>query len=62
MSITAAALVRGKLPAPSWIRTDRIVTLNTALVIKTIGRVSAGTVDAAVARFCARIGYSVPAR
>jgi mRNA interferase MazF len=60
--IAAADLARGRLPAPSWIRTDRIVTLNTALIIRSIGQVSAGTVDAAVERFCARIGYSVPKR
>jgi len=53
-------LVRGRLPAPSWIRTDRIVTLNTALIVKSIGQVSVGVVDAAVKGFCARIGYSVP--
>ena len=31
---------RGRLPAPSWICTDRIVTLNSSLVIKQFGRVS----------------------
>src|SRR6266851_4638218 len=47
ISLAPSDLVRGSLPAPSWIRTDRIVTLNAALVVKSIGRVSAGTVDAA---------------
>lgn len=58
--LAPADLVHGHLPAPSWVRTDRIVTLNATLVVKSIGRVSAGTVDAAVERFCARIGYSMP--
>jgi mRNA-degrading endonuclease toxin of MazEF toxin-antitoxin module len=55
--LLAADLVRGSLPAPSWIRTDRIVTLNATLIVKTIGQVSARVVDAAVKRFCAGIGY-----
>ena len=56
----AADLVRGSLPAPSWVRTDRIVTLNAMLIVKTIGQVSARVVDAAVQQFCAGIGYPPP--
>jgi mRNA interferase MazF len=55
--LLTADLVRGSLPTPSWIRTDRIVTLNATLIVKTIGRVSARVVDAAVKQFCAGIGY-----
>jgi mRNA interferase MazF len=58
--LLAADLVRGHLPAPSWIRTDRIVTLNATLIIKTIGHVSGRAVDVAVQRFCAVIGYPTP--
>ena len=50
--ISCAAVCRRR-----WIRTDRIVTLNSALIVKSIGQVSSGIVDAAVKRFCARIGY-----
>ena len=57
LPLAAADLVQGKLPAPSWVRTDRIVTLNASLVVKTFGRVSDRVVAAAVERFCARIGY-----
>ena len=53
--ITQADLVRGHLPAPSWIRVDRIVTLNASLVVKSIGAVDDRAVDAAVERFCALI-------
>ena len=60
LPLTAADLVHGRLPAPSWIRTDRIVTLNASLVVKTVGRVSDRAVAAAVERFCARIGYPTP--
>ncbi len=57
LPLAAADLVHGKLPAPSWVRTDRIVTLNASLVVKTVGRVADRVVAAAVERFCARIGY-----
>lgn len=50
-------LVTGRLPAPSWIRTDRIVTLNSTLVTKQVGRVADRVVAAAVERFCRHIGY-----
>jgi hypothetical protein len=50
-------MVSGSLPAASWIRTNRIVTLNASLVIKTVGRVSERTVAEAVKRVCAYVGY-----
>jgi mRNA interferase MazF len=54
--LTSADLLRGTLPVPSWIRTDRIVTLNASLVIKSVGRVSDEIIATAVKEFCARIG------
>jgi len=57
--ITSANLTRGSLPAPSWIRTDRVVTLNASLVVKWIGRVADEVVASAVQEFCGRIGYPV---
>jgi len=50
-------MTAGALPAASWIRTDRIVTLSSSLVIKTVGRVSERVVEEAVRHFCSRIGY-----
>jgi mRNA interferase MazF len=58
LPIAAAEMLAGALPAASWIRTNRIVTLNASLVVKTIGRVSDRAVTAAVERVCAYIGYS----
>src|SRR4051812_49944967 len=52
LPLAATDLLTGSLPAPSWVRTDRIVTLNTSLVIKAVGRVSEPAVAAAVERFC----------
>jgi PemK-like, MazF-like toxin of type II toxin-antitoxin system len=54
--IASTDLVRGALPARSWIRTDRIVTLNASLVVKAVGRVSDKILTTAVERFCAGIG------
>jgi mRNA interferase MazF len=55
LPVAAADLMTGSLPAASWIRTDRIVTLNISLVVKTVGRISERAV--AVERFCAHIGF-----
>jgi mRNA interferase MazF len=57
LTLTAADLVTGRLPAQSWIRIDRIVTLNSSLVVKQIGRVTDRVVSTAVQRFCEHIGY-----
>jgi mRNA interferase MazF len=56
--IAAADLVSGALPAASWIRTNRIVTLNVSLVVKTVGRVSDRTIAAAVQQVSTYIGFS----
>ena len=60
LPIAAADLVSGALPAASWIRTNRIVTLNVSLVVKSVGRVSERTVAAAVRQVCAYIGAARP--
>jgi len=49
--------VSGALPVASWMRTDRVVTLNASLVVKTFGRVAERIVTAAVERLCATIGH-----
>jgi mRNA interferase MazF len=57
LPVAASDLVTGSLPAASWVRTNRIVTLDTSLVVKTVGRVSERSVAAAVQRFCAYVGF-----
>jgi mRNA interferase MazF len=57
LPVAASDLVTGSLPAASWIRTDRIVTLNISLVVKILGRISERAVSVAVERFCAHIGF-----
>jgi len=57
IALAPCDLLHGRLPAPSWIRTDRIVTLNAALIVKSIGQITDRAVDVAVERFCSVIGY-----
>jgi mRNA interferase MazF len=57
VAIVQGDMARGKLPASSWIRTDRIVTLSSSLVIKTVARVSERILAEAVEQFCSCIGY-----
>lgn len=56
LPLTPDDMTSGSLPAASWIRTNRIVTLNANLVVKTVGHVSERTVAAAVKQFCGHIG------
>jgi mRNA interferase MazF len=53
--LTTSDLLRGSLPAPSWIRTDRVFTLNTSLAVKSFGHVSSQIVDAAAAQLCSLV-------
>lgn len=49
-------IINGALPAASWIRTNRIVTLNVSLVVKPIARVSENLVVTAARQVCDYIG------
>jgi mRNA interferase MazF len=50
--ISSTDLTAGSLPLVSWVRTDRVVTLNSGLVVKSIGRVAGPVVHTAVRRLC----------
>src|SRR5271166_4098090 len=52
-------LVQGSLPLASWVRTDRVVTLNASLIVKEFGRVSEAVITAAVSRLCAFVGHDL---
>jgi mRNA interferase MazF len=53
-------LVQGSLPLASWVRTDRVVTLNASLVVKQFGRVSEAVMEATVTRLGAFVGHRPP--
>lgn len=52
VAISIDDLVSGSLPAASWIRTDRVVTLNASLVTKSIARIAEPVVNVAVQQLC----------
>ncbi len=55
--INAPDMARGMLPTSSWIRVDRVVTLNASLVVKTTGHVTDDILSEAVQRFCNFISH-----
>jgi mRNA interferase MazF len=57
LPIAEADLISGSLPVASWVRTNRVITLNTSLVVKTVGRVSERVVADAAERLFAYIGH-----
>lgn len=57
LDLTPADLTSGSLPLRSWIRTDRPVTLNSALSVKVLAKVSDALAATAVRRLCARLGH-----
>jgi mRNA interferase MazF len=59
IALDPADLLQGSLPLASWIRTDRVVTLNTSLVVKELGRVSEAVITAALSRLCAFVGHGL---
>lgn len=56
IGISDQDICRGGLPARSWVRTDRVITLNAVLVSKVFGSVSDMFVDRVVRAVCARVG------
>jgi mRNA interferase MazF len=58
IALVQADMTQGTLPAASWIRTDRIVTLSSNLVVKAVGHVSASILSDAVKHICSFIGYT----
>lgn len=55
LALTQLDMQAGTLPKASWIRTDKVVALNRALVAKEIGKVGAALRLQAVHRLCARL-------
>jgi mRNA interferase MazF len=55
IALTQPDMRSGTLPKASWIRTDKVVSLNRALVAKEVGRVSASVRLQAVHRLCTRL-------
>jgi len=56
IGVSDGEMRHGRLPAASWVRTDRVVTLSVVLVIKVLGAVTNGFVDRVVREVCAHAG------
>lgn len=54
------SLLDGELPKPSWIRIDRLVTLNAALVLKTFAKVRPGVQQQAVQNLYGLLNQYLP--
>jgi mRNA interferase MazF len=60
IALNPTDLVQGGLPFASWIRTDRVVTLNAGLIVKALGRISETVIAAALVRLCALVEHGGP--
>ena len=60
LSLESGSLLNGELPKPSWIRIDRLVTLNAALVIKTFAKVKPEIQQQAVQNLHALLTQYIP--
>lgn len=59
VAVTEQEMHGGRLPVASWVRTDRVITLNSVLVSKVFGSVTNAFVDRVVRGVCKRVGVSV---
>lgn len=55
--LASSDMLSGHLPIPSWIRTDKVFTLNASLIIKVLGVVNTRVVEAALQQLCNHVGY-----
>ncbi len=53
--ITTADLVEGHLPKSSYVRTDKVFTLSTSLVLKALGNLQPALLHKAIERLCQKI-------
>ena len=60
MPLQNDALAEGQLPKPSWVRTDRVVTLNASLVIKAFAKIKADIHRQAVGSLCETLREQIP--
>lgn len=60
VALTQDGMKSGCLPKPSWIRTDKVFTLNRALVVKSVGEVTGDIFRQALREICGKIGCYLP--
>ena len=60
MAILQSMMESGTLPKASFIRTDKVVSLNQSLIVKEVGKVTESLRLQAVRRLCARLNGVSP--
>jgi mRNA interferase MazF len=58
IQIGDASLVQGALPKTSWVRVDKIFTLESSRIRKVFGSVQPQVLKQVLDALCARVGYS----
>ena len=56
--ITKSSLPDAELPKPSWVRIDKIFTLESALISKVFGNLSAAFLNEVLSALCKRVGHT----
>ncbi|MGE4532781.1 type II toxin-antitoxin system PemK/MazF family toxin [Halomonas sp.] len=56
IALAPSLIEKGQLPKPSWVRIAKVYTLNTSLVAKHFGRLTAAALGQVRGDFCMRMG------
>lgn len=59
LPLIPASMLQGSLPKPSWVRLDKVYTLDTGAVVRNLGRVTPDFFSTVVQGFCHTVGCSV---
>lgn len=57
VAIDQGSLLEGALPKQSWVRVDKVFTLEQKLILRAFGRLNSAVMKRAVSALCARVGY-----
>ena len=58
IAIDARCLSEGRLPKASWVRVDKVFTLEHQLILQVFGRVNRTILDQIIAALCKRVGHT----
>ncbi|MEO5333069.1 MAG: type II toxin-antitoxin system PemK/MazF family toxin [Magnetococcus sp. YQC-5] len=58
LPLNTASMLQGLLPKPSWVRLDKVYTLDTGTVIRSLGKVTPSFLTMVLQGFCHTVGFS----
>ena len=58
LPLNPASMSHGSLPKPSWVRLDKVYTLDTGVVVRNIGKVTPACFSMVLRGFCHTVGCS----